>query len=178
MDLDNARDFHSMGGWPILVALSTDWFRSWIELWTANGHWSWSQTVILQQQLNEWNGDGGGSAVAERGARMEVVLPEATIEFLKWYQRIVREIQSWCLGTSWICLQCMLQNSSAMLGPLRTFSDLMSGNENDANIVNVITIILNNLVAAEGSVPRHLPCSTFHRMIRNCKRGGWSFEGE
>ena len=51
----------------------------------------------------------------------------------------------------------MLQNS--MHRPLRTFSDLMSGNDNDANIVNVITIILNNLVAEGTKTPSLLDMS-------------------
>ena len=149
MDLDNARDFHSMGGWPILVALLTDSVHGLnYELQTAIDY----EVKLLQQQLNET----ATATVAERGARMEVVLPEATIEFLKEYQRIVWEIQglaSWCLGTS------VSNVAEFHAWATEDFSDLMSGNDNDANIVNVITIILNNLVAEGTKTPSLLDMS-------------------
>lgn len=141
IDLDNARDFHSMGGWPILVAFVTESIHGLeYELQKAIAHEA--------QSLNE------GTYNATEGSDVAIELPEDAIEFLKEYQRVVWEIQGlacWCMGTA-------VKNVEEF-SPWAIEADLMRLNA-DGGIVNVITIILNKLHAERGIGPSTLGMST------------------
>ncbi len=130
IDLDNARDFHSMGGWPILVALLTD---------SVHGlEYEFQKEIDLAaQQLNRENVN------VTEGEDVAIKLSENATEFLKEYQRVVWEIQGlacWCMGTA-------VKNVEEFHSwATEDFSHMMSPNTN-TGIVNVITIIINKLHA-------------------------------
>jgi len=125
-DLDNARDFHDMGGWPLLVAVLTD---------SIHGlEYEIEQAVVLQTQdldVEKWNGTES----------LSIELEKDTLSFLQDYQKVVWKIQGlacWCMGTA-------IKNVEEFHPwALEDFSDLMALNA-DGGIVNAITIILNKL---------------------------------
>ena len=125
-DLDNARDFHDMGGWPLLVAVLTD---------SIHGlEYEIEQAVVLQAQgldVEKLNGT----------EPLSIELSKDTLSFLQDYQKVVWKIQGlacWCIGTAVKTVE------EFHPWALEDFSDLMALNA-DGGIVNVITIILNKL---------------------------------
>jgi len=127
-DLDNARDFHNMGGWPLLVAFLTD---------AVHGlDYEIEQIVALQTQtldLEQLNGTNS----------LSIQLSDDDMIFLQEYQKVVWKIQGlacWCMGTA-------VKNVEEFHPwAVEDFSELMTLNA-DGDIVNVITILLNKLHA-------------------------------
>jgi len=137
-DLDNARDFHSMGGWPLLVALMTD---------SIHGFEYEFQQIV--QEETQAMGEYKLNNATESGGSFSLELSEDNKKFLEQYQRTVWEIQGlicWCIGTA-------VKNVEEFHSwALDDFSDLvMVGAQSDsaaaaaanAAAVNVITILLD-----------------------------------
>lgn len=126
-DLDNARDFHDMGGWPLLVALLTD---------SIHGlEYEIEQAVSVQaksldiDQMNKTDGS------------MTIELADDVLDNLREYQRVMWKIQGiacWCMGTA-------VKNVEEFHSwSVEDFSSLMAQNAS-GDVVNVITILLNKL---------------------------------
>lgn len=114
-DLDNARDFYNMGGWPLLVSLLTDSIHG-IE-------------YVVQQTTSTNSSD-----ISD-----DIQLSNEHIEFLKLFQRISWRIQglaAWCIGTA-------VKNTEEFFPwALDNFSDLVRNNDDN---LNPLTILLRKL---------------------------------
>lgn len=124
-DLDNAREFHDMGGWPLLVALLTDsvhGFESEVHR-AASIEFPYANATQRDTLVDD-------SSI--------VTLSEEVVHFLRNYQRIVWQIQGlacWCIGTA-------VKNVEEFHDwAVEDFSYLLSSDGLDRR-VNVITIIL------------------------------------
>lgn len=116
-DLDNARDFYKMGGWPLLVSLLTD---------SIHG-----LGYALEEELRLTN---------STDINVPIRLSKEQIEYLEQYQKVSWKIQglaAWCIGTA-------VKNTDEFHSwALDNFSDLLQNQSGDD--VNVITILLGKL---------------------------------
>lgn len=119
-DLDNARDFYNMGGWPLLVSLLTD---------SIHG-----LGYALEEELRLTN---------STDINVPIRLSKDQIEYLEQYQKVSWKIQglaAWCIGTA-------VKNTEEFHSwALDDFSDLLQNRSDEKiNDVNVITVILGKL---------------------------------
>jgi len=147
-DLDNARDFHNMGGWPFLVAFLTD---------SIHG-----LEYELQEAVTRETQALGADMLNATDAPVVIDLSQDTIQFLTEYQKVVWEIQGlacWCMGTA-------VKNVEEFHAwATEDFSDLMARSA-DGQDTNVITIILNKLHAESTRGPSILGISAMDSKLQ------------
>lgn len=127
-DLDNARDFYKMGGWPLLVSLLTD---------SIHG-----LGYVLEEELRLTNN-------TDTNGRFR--LSKEQMEYLEQYQKVSWKIQglaAWSIGTA-------VKNTEEFHSwALDDFSDLLQNQSDDKNDnVNVITILLGKLEGGANQSP-------------------------
>jgi len=151
-DLDNAREFHDVGGWPLLVALLTDavhGLESEVQMLAAVDFQSLSANATLPN-----------SELVEEGDSMS--LSQDWLNLLRDYQRVIWEIQGlacWCIGTA-------VKNVEEFhLWAVEDFSSLLDLNEANGP-VNVISILLEKF-RNEAVQRRQLGISTTDSKLRS-----------
>jgi hypothetical protein len=135
-DLDNAREFHDMGGWPLLVALLTD---------SVHGFES-EMHMLAKVEAHSINATVSNAVSVENGDFIS--MSQEGLEMLKDYQRVIWEIQGlacWCIGTAvknveefhpWAVEDfASLLDLKRVDGPVNAISILLEKLDNDATQV-------------------------------------------
>jgi len=154
-DVDLARDFHTMGGWPLLVSLLTD---------SIHGLQYELQQVLLNETqalnvelLNSTESDP---------QPISIELSAESRQFLEEYQQIVWEIQGlacWSIGTA---VKNMEEFHSWALDD---FSDLVMSQPSDggdSDAVTVITILLGKMDSESTHAPSILDMSPLDEKLQ------------
>jgi len=152
-DLDMARDFYTMGGWPLLISLLTD---------EIHGLEQVIQEIVLAQNYTNMIESSTTTSDSSSSA-LTIKLPEEIQLYIQRLQHTIWNIQSmtcWCIGTA-------IKNVDEFKPwALEDFSDLLrqhqpvitldaTGNSADETTVNAITILLSKISVDEQSNPVH-----------------------
>ena len=133
MDLDNARDFHIMGGWPLLVSLLTDGIHRLDQV---------LQNIITAQNFTEVPHNN------EASEKIMVELPEAQQLYIQSVQEAIWDVQSvasWCIGTAVKNIDEFQPWALEDLSDYLQYPLLENQSENSMSSLNVISILLSRL---------------------------------
>lgn len=137
-DLDNAREFHDMGGWPLLAALLTD---------SVHGLENEMQ-MLATVESHSVNATVENAIFLEKGDFIS--LPQDGLSIIRDYQLVVWEIQGlacWCIGTA-------VKNVEEFHPwAVEDFASLLDLNEVDGP-VNAIFILLEKLRNEASRIPQ------------------------
>jgi len=148
-DLDNARDFHSMGGWPLLVALLTD---------SIHGlEYELQQAITQEAEIATKMKHNATNKDVASGENLSIQLSDDTKKFLARYQQMVWEVQGlacWAIGTA-------VKNVDEFHSwALDDFSDLVKqASVDDGGEVNVLSILIDKLHSESSNSPSILNLS-------------------
>lgn len=133
MDLDMTRDFHTMGGWPLLVSLLTD---------DIHGLDDVVRDVVLEQNWTDADYDPND------GGTISVILPESKQLYIQTLRETIWNVQAlacWCVGTAVKNIDEFHSWALEDMSDFLQFPVWNNATEPSSTQVNAISILLSKL---------------------------------